>query len=825
MFEVGMDWNKYWRTWLIPLIVFILALIPRVLRLGTFWGTDERYHWQLSNEFFLALTQGDWANTVPQGLPGVTLAWIDTIAMGLQYGWIWLTGGQPVLDQIMAIDRPYELLAQRQLPMVLVNTLVVVGIYLLVQRVIGWKAAFLGATLVALNPFFLAESRVLRFEALVTGFMLLAFLAAFAYFKENRIYFLILSAVFTAVAMLAKISAIFLFPMLGLLGLAIAVSIDRSNIEQRQPFFRSVVVPFILKYVVWVILALFFFWLFWPAMWVTPVKTLQEVWEFVGAAGEEGMDGRGVFFWGKVYPDDPGYGFYPVTLLFRLTPLVLFGVLIVIGLLFLFRKQSWPVRDERGWQWSAVILLLAYTLAFFVMMTLGAKKYDRYIMPIFPALDLVAGIGWLWLGEWIISRWRQPSRPGVVLGVGWLTLLILQGLTTLPHLPYYYTYYNPLLGGTRQAVNYVRVGYGEGLDQVADYLERKPQAATLKLASGNSSKIEGLFSGQTIALGNLDGKWTQGDYVLIYVSQLQRGKHDEDILAYLKRHQPEYVLKMHGLEYAWLYPGPGAQYYGGGYKLEGRGTLFGYNLSSTTLAAGQTLTTTLYWRNEGQREDDRFFVRIKDIDGYTWSEAIAKPLPGFEDAARTRPSIVESEAVLTLPPGMPPGDYFFQPGFRTAAGEIIGYFELPNDIKPLAVTLPETFDSTNSIKPANPVHMIIDDVIELVGYEFVPPEHIAEPAVWLTLYWHALANIDRDYVILLRLLNESNEEVAYWLGRPVRSGLPTLDWQADQLVQDPWLLILPANVPPGQFQLEMVLFDADTEQEVVRQILGTIDFD
>ena len=162
----------------------------------------------------------------------------------------------------------------------------------------------------------------------------------------------------------------------------------------------------------------------------------------------------------------------------------------------------------------------------------------------------------------------------------------------------------------------------------------------------------GLFSGQRIALDNLDGEWVQADYVMIYISQVQRQKHSPDILAYLARHQPEYTLTLHGLEYAWLYPGPAAQYYGGGHKLEGRGTLFGYTLLAPLslqerrpkgggeigikVSAGETLPVTLYWRNEGQQETDRFFVRLTDLDGYVWAEAFAQPRPGFEEANRRR---------------------------------------------------------------------------------------------------------------------------------------------------------------------------------------------
>jgi hypothetical protein len=83
--------------------------------------------------------------------------------------------------------------------------------------------------------------------------------------------------------------------------------------------------------------------------------------------------------------------------------------------------------------------------------------------------------------------------------------------------------------------------------------------------------------------------------------------------------------------------------------------------------------------------------------------------------------------------------------------------------------------------------------------------------------------VQRDYVVNLRLLNAANEEVSYWLGRPVRSGYPTHRWRAGQLVQDPWLLALPAELPASRYSLELVLFDAETEAEITRTLLGTVD--
>ena len=109
----------------------------------------------------------------------------------------------------------------------------------------------------------------------------------------------------------------------------------------------------------------------------------------------------------------------------------------------------------------------------------------------------------------------------------------------------------------------------------------------------------------------------------------------------------------------------------------------------------------------------------------------------------------------------------------------------------------------------------------LQGYNLEPEISAPGANVWVTLYWQALDDVTHDYVILLRLL-DGEREVAYWLGRPVRSGYPSTNWRAGQVVQDPWLLTLPPEVAPGAYQLEVAVFDADSEAELARQILSRI---
>ncbi len=78
--------------------------------------------------------------------------------------------------------------------------------------------------------------------------------------------------------------------------------------------------------------------------------------------------------------------------------------------------------------------------------------------------------------------------------------------------------------------------------------------------------------------------------------------------------------------------------------------------------------------------------------------------------------------------------------------------------------------------------------------------------------------------MLIRLLALEDEEVGYWLGRPARSALPTNQWHVGQLVQDPWLLDSPSDLPSDTYRLELTVFDADTEAELTRLELGEVTF-
>jgi hypothetical protein len=180
------------------------------------------------------------------------------------------------------------------------------------------------------------------------------------------------------------------------------------------------------------------------------------------------------------------------------------------------------------------------------MMTLGPKKFDRYLLPILPALVVLASLGW-WL---LLQRVRQPiGRLG--LSVGLVTLAILPLVLTYP---YPLSYYNPLLGGGPAAQRAVMIGNGEGLDQAARWLAAQPNAPELRVAAHSWDILAGLVlvDGEPLR----DGIPDDADYIVTYGRRIQMHRWGPSLERYLAANPPVYTVRINGIEYVHIHPGP-----------------------------------------------------------------------------------------------------------------------------------------------------------------------------------------------------------------------------------------------------------------------------
>ncbi|MCB0189657.1 MAG: hypothetical protein KDE31_35545, partial [Caldilineaceae bacterium] len=275
------------------------------------------------------------------------------------------------------------------------------------------------------------------------------------------------------------------------------------------------------SFVLWLLVVAVVFVLLWPAMWVAPLDTLRAVFRAAGDYAEAGHDDP-IFFNGAIYNGDPGISFYPLTLLWRTTPVVWLG-LVLAGVSLVFTNLNKITRQAEaelvageeipastssgithlsdlifnGHKLTGVkrdtILLALFALGFWLLMNLGAKKFDRYLLPAYSALDLIAGVGFVTAGVRLQQRWLPRlghyTQPLLI-----AVLILLQAAAALPHYPYYLTYYNPLLGGGKAAVAVMQIGRGEGANRAADYLNRQLPTANQQSAIAASAFPNGPFS-------------------------------------------------------------------------------------------------------------------------------------------------------------------------------------------------------------------------------------------------------------------------------------------------------------------------------------------
>jgi hypothetical protein len=637
---------------LVAVVLLAVALLTRATALGSFSWPDELTWLERSAAFVTALERGDLAGTYLSDHPGVVPMWGFGGALALR---AWLTGDRSALDGLAAQkydgDVPAQLAAAAWFTVV-VTSLATVAAYWLLIPLLGRAGAALGGLLIALDPFFLSHSRIVHVDALLASFMLLAVLSLLVYLQRpERRRYLCLSGLMGGLALLTKTPALFLMPLTAL-ALGVQWLLHRAG---RSTWGRLGQVAG--AFALWLAVAWGTFLLLWPATWRDPLFFL---WRLYRASRWGVLVSHGSnFFLGRPV-DDPGPLFYPVVLPFRLSPLVLLLLPVAVVLLVV----AWKRREDL----RLPLVGLAFVLFFTVMVALAAKKGDRYLLPVFPVVDVLAAWALLALLDRLAGRARDRTR-GWRIGYGAAVGLVLAvALLWLPLAPYYGAYFNPLLGGGRTAVRTFAFGQGEGLDLAARYLNTKENSKDLLVVTFYPEQFRYYFDGEATSLrrGEWDKTWLFSDYVVSYVSQVQRQLPTAALVNFFSSQQPEFTARLGGVDFARVYRSPlllSGQPPAVEQTLEGRRLgeelgLVGYALSADRVRPGDDLYATLYWQALAQLSQDYdIAVQLIGEDG----PAVAVTGPSFDDYFPTswwRPGRTMYDRYrISLPSDLPPGQY------------------------------------------------------------------------------------------------------------------------------------------------------------------------
>ncbi len=819
--------------------LFLLALAPRLPDLGRFLTADEFLWVDRSRNFLAAMTNPafqctsvveKWGNqaeglacALRTGHPGVTTMW--TGSFGFVLRWLWDGRPDTLHNYVVGVStNPLDasFIAPERLGTVLITSLWVVAVYWLVRRLFGAHIALVAAVLIALNPYHIALSRVIHHDALSTTFMTLSVLCMLIYWGQSAPRgWLIASGVLAGFGFLSKSPSLFLMPFVALVGLWFAISIYLAQRRTEQaPYsvlFTRILPRTIGDGLLWFGCAAITFFVFWPAMWVVPIETLETVF-FIGSKYATGGHAKGNYFLGEV-SKDPGILFYPITWLYRTSPLVLLGLLSLVGVVAWSRTKN--RLDEQLSIRKFLPLLLLFILGYYILMTIGEKKQDRYFLPVYPWFDLIAAFGLVSLvGVFLrqLPQARQSLATGILVGV----VLLVNGVLVGLNFPYYFTYYNPVLGGPQAAEQAITVGWGEGLDLVADYLNEQAQSDETgeapRVASWYQSTFAPFYDGTAISYSKEKGKVLAGDYAVFYINQTQRRFPDDVMFDYFtERVEPVETISLRGIEYAWIYPSLGVDHYIQDQTYTGIASLLAWQWvdGDQPLVAGQPTEFELYWEYLGKKPEEQWFVRLVDAQGRPWTEGASQMVPADNPPASEwrEGEIIVEQGVIIPDAGMPPGQYQLQIGFYTQAEAVVSgelLFEVPPDEALIPVVqspdLPYSLpaDATTLRKPFVPQ-------LDLLGATWTNEDG----PIALDLYWHVQQPLPADTSLHVGLMDANGDPQQAWFNLSLAEIFDSdnVIWQVDEHLHTRWQLDLLPEVSPGTYTIELVWPD-DIEQTV-----------
>lgn len=804
--------HPHLRAFLWGSVLFLAAFLPRLAAIDRYVTPDELIWVFRSVQFRQALLDGQWANTLTAGHPGVTTTWLGALAVSGQlalrpcdlptYHWITHLAWYAPENTAM-LPRLYTFLTGARLLVAMVNSLGVVVAFGLAQRLHGRTPALLIALLLAFDPFLVGLSGLLHVDGLLTTFSTLSLLALALAIARPELFnaetqrrreelplrlrdsalitskhpylWAALSGALAALAILSKTPAL-LLPPLAALFIFLSMFTGRENSLAVR--FKQMVGQGVCWLAACVLLLVALF----PALWLSPLPVVQQL---TGTFGEHAAEAlRPSTFLGQI-TFDPGPLFYPLTLAFRLSPVILCGLILAI---FLIARALWRRSERDPWRQLPTWIFIAWPILFITAVTQAAQKYDRYLLPAIPALIIIATLGWVYL---------PPLKVRMAHAVS--ALVTIQLLWLLWAMPYPLTAANPLLGGTAVARQVMELDWGEGTSAAARWLATQPDATSSTAVAGMSPALAPFFPGRTLAW--MPDNLTEADYLITTLDSGNRQPEPPIPGAVLLQ-----TIQLNGQDWVVIHratptavttpPTPLPEPIRLGEAI---------SLQATQAEATPTaVNIALQWQVVGTT-NGRYTVKLSLLDetGQRWA-GLETPLlndvyfyPEHWDTAETPVAHYR----LPLPPGLPPSTYQVEvalfdavtqaqlPLFATD-GAFVGMAQPVGQVQ--TSLRPEPVSATQFDPP---IALIKDwgSLRLLGGRDFPPPSVVNGDNLLLDLYWRADDTLPPGLQVEVT--------VGELVVRQPLSRFDSGNWRPGEIIHEKTAVPIPVELPGGVVEL------------------------
>jgi 4-amino-4-deoxy-L-arabinose transferase-like glycosyltransferase len=726
--------------------------------------------------FLTGLLTADWQSTLQTGHPGVTTMWSGSLGLILDYSLGHRAEGT-LLSYIQGLSHdPLHIdptvLPWMRLPIVLLTSLSIPALFWLL-RPLDRTIAIIAALLLAFHPIYLGNSQLLHHDALVSVFITLAVILFLVTLRSWSWGGIVFSGVMTGLAILSKSTAYALLPFGGLV---LLFEVINRRLVLRQAVWAGLG---------WSLAALFTVVALWPALWVNPTAVWQTVFGWATQSADAGNLSNTLIPNFNLQFPDLGILFYPINWALKSTPLT------VVGLVFFFYKWRKEPKDSLARWW--ILQLLLWIGLFSLMLSVGNKRDGRYLLPIYFALCILAAFGLR-----IVYQNLKGAYP-LIIGLGsfrtnipLLVFVVLLLGFSVTYYPYYLAYYNPLIGGPWLAPRLIKVGLGDGMEQAAVWLNSRPNADQLRVATDLEQTFSPLFAGQ--ATEHNIGETFSADYVLNYTRQIQNGIPFAEYWPYYQARPPAFKLKIAGIDYLWLHQEPPLASVGR-ISFADNLILRAFTIDQQLAAPGTPLNVTLIWRLKSST-DELVRLQLRDETGQAWGQSAPAPVIDPDG-----PSAVEGHYTLPLPGDIPRGRYSLWATVDNT-DEWIEFTTVP-------VGYMEPTRTISNLIEANFAHRIA-----LRGFGISNDTPTAGETVTLDLHWQALQPMAYAFTNFVHLTDSENRIVAQSDVQPGQGRWPTNTWHPNEWISDRINISLPPDLQPGEYQMLVGWYHLETGQQL-----------
>ena len=237
--------------------------------------------------------------------------------------------------------------------------------------------------------------------------------------------------------------------------------------------------------------------------------------------------------------------------------------------------------------------------------------------------------------------------------------------------------------------------------------------------------------------------------------------------------------------------------------------LLGYDLPVTAAGPGETVRVALYWRAaEDVSRDYLVSLELKDDHGEPWFLQQDRPVDGtYPTTEWDEGEVLRDWHDLAMPADMPQGAYQIFVGVleeeRLLGEVVLDTIEVRGRARQF--TIPQI---------QHPTEAKLGEAVQFLGYDLSSNEVAPGETLRLTLYWQALQEMEISYTVFTHLLDPGQRVWGQLDSIPGTGVMPTTSWLGGEVVTDRYEIVVNPEAPPGEYTVEIGMYDADTGQRL-----------